>query len=243
MLQLVRLTTGYRSRGRCFPVSERLDGRLPAGRLTCLAGTNGAGKSTLLRTMAGLLRPLAGSVVIGGRSVGTMSPGERARTVAVVLTGRPEADFLTVGELAAMGRMPHTGFSGRLSDRDRDVVARALDRAGIAHMATRPVTTLSDGECQRALVARALAQETPVLLLDEPTAFLDFPAKSALFGLLADLAHTEGKTVVVATHDIELAARRADLFWLLAADGLRAGTPAGLRERLMAAFGTYGLHI
>lgn len=241
MLKLEGLTTGYRSRGRTYAVSPRLEGELPAGRLTCLVGTNGAGKSTLLRTMAGLLPPLEGRVSVGGRALDALSPAERARAVAVVLTGRPDVDHLRVGELVALGRIPHTGFSGRLSAADRAVVADALRRTGIDGMARRPVTTLSDGECQRVMVARALAQATPTLLLDEPTAFLDFPAKAALFDLLADLAHTEGKAVLVSTHDVGLAARRADLFWLLDGAGLHVGEPAALQEVLEAAFGTSDL--
>ena len=241
MLRVEGLTTGYRSRGRTYAVSPQLEGELPEGRLTCLVGTNGAGKSTLLRTMAGLLPPLGGRVSVGGRALDALSPAERARAVAVVLTGRPDVAHLRVGELVALGRIPHTGFSGRLSAADRAVVADALRRTGVDGMARRPVTTLSDGECQRAMVARALAQATPVLLLDEPTAFLDFPAKAALFDLLADLAHTEGKAVLVSTHDVGLAARRADLFWLLDGAGLHAGPPAALTDALRAAFGTSDL--
>lgn len=240
MLTLDHLTTGYRVRRRTHPVSRGLCGCLERGVLTCLVGTNGTGKSTLLRTMAGLVPPLGGRVCLDGAPLGSLPPRERAKLVAVVLTGRPEADHLTVAELVALGRTPHTGFSGRLGEADRAAVGRALRLAGLAGMEQRTVRTLSDGECQRAMVARALAQATPVVLLDEPTAFLDFPTKRALFALLARLAHTEGKSVLASTHDLELARQAADRIWLLSPSGLDTGTPAGLARRMEQAFGTTG---
>lgn len=238
MFTLDNLCTGYRSRHRTHPVSTGLCGTLAPGALTCLLGTNGAGKSTLLRTMAGLAEPLAGRVCIDGVPIDSLPPEERARRVAVVLTGRPETDYLHVGELVALGRTPYTGFSGRLSEADRAVVRRALRLAAIEDMERRPVRTLSDGECQRAMVARALAQSTPAILLDEPTAFLDFPAKKGLFSLLARLAHTEGKAILVSTHDVELALRMADRVWLLSATGLREGDAERMAPAVAEAFRT-----
>ena len=238
MFTLENLCTGYRSRHRTHPVSTGLCGTLAPGALTCLLGTNGAGKSTLLRTMAGLAEPLAGRVCIDGVPIDSLPPEERARRVAVVLTGRPETDYLHVGELVALGRTPYTGFSGRLSEADRAVVRRALRLAAIEDMERRPVRTLSDGECQRAMVARALAQSTPAILLDEPTAFLDFPAKKGLFSLLARLAHTERKAILVSTHDVELALRMADRVWLLSATGLREGDAGRMAPTVAEAFRT-----
>lgn len=238
MFTLDNLCTGYRSRHRTHPVSTGLCGTLAPGALTCLLGTNGAGKSTLLRTMAGLDEPLAGRVCIDGVPIDSLPPEERARRVAVVLTGRPETDYLHVGELVALGRTPYTGFSGRLSEADRAVVRRALRLAAIEDMERRPVRTLSDGECQRAMVARALAQSTPAILLDEPTAFLDFPAKKGLFSLLARLAHTERKAILVSTHDVELALRMADRVWLLNATGLREGDAGRMAPAVAEAFRT-----
>ena len=238
MLTLEHLTTGYRARCHAHPISRGLCGCLEAGKLTCLVGTNGTGKSILLRTMAGLLSPIDGRVLLDGTPLGTLTPRERARRVAIVLTGRPETDHLTVGELVALGRTPHTGFSGRLGEADRAAVGRALRMAGLSGMERRTVRTLSDGECQRAMVARAIAQSTPVVLLDEPTAYLDFPTKRGLFDLLARLAHTEGKTILASTHDLELACRAADCFWLLSPSGLDTGTPARLAGHIARAFGT-----
>lgn len=238
MFTLDNLCTGYRSRHRTHPVSTGLCGTLAPGALTCLLGTNGAGKSTLLRTMAGLAEPLAGRVCINGVPIDRLPPEERARRVAVVLTGRPETDYLHVGELVALGRTPYTGFSGRLSEADCAVVRRALRLAAIEDMERRPVRTLSDGECQRAMVARALAQSTPAILLDEPTAFLDFPAKKGLFSLLARLAHTERKAILVSTHDVELALRMADRVWLLSATGLREGDAGRMAPAVAEAFRT-----
>lgn len=236
MFTLDHLCTGYRSRHRTHPVSTGLCGELTPGALTCLLGTNGAGKSTLLRTMAGLAEPLGGRVCIDGVPLGSLPPEERARRVAIVLTGRPETDYLRVGELVALGRTPYTGFSGRLSEADHAEVRRALRLTAIEGMERRPVRTLSDGECQRAMVARALAQSTPAILLDEPTAFLDFPAKRGLFTLLARLAHTEGKAVLVSTHDVELALRMADRIWLLSDTGLSEGDAGRMAPAVAEAF-------
>ena len=201
-----RLTVGYRG----HRVVEDISLSLPSGRLVCLLGPNGAGKSTLLRTLCGFQPPIAGTVTISGNDITTMSAAEVARLVSVVLTDRPLTPSLTAAEMVGMGRAPYTGFWGRLSDDDRRLVSEAMQTVGIAPLATRRMGRLSDGERQKVMIAKALAQHTPVIVLDEPTAFLDYPSKVAVMKTLARLAHDEGKTILMSTHDLELAAQLGD---------------------------------
>ena len=201
-----RLTVGYRG----HRVVEDISLSLPCGRLVCLLGPNGAGKSTLLRTLCGFQPPIAGTVTISGSDITTMSAAEVARLVSVVLTDRPLTSSLTAAEMVGMGRAPYTGFWGRLSDDDRRLVSEAMQTVGIAPLATRRMSQLSDGELQKVMIAKALAQHTPVIVLDEPTAFLDYPSKVAVMKTLARLAHDEGKTILMSTHDLELAAQLGD---------------------------------
>lgn len=201
-----RLTVGYRG----HRVVEDISLSLPCGRLVCLLGPNGAGKSTLLRTLCGFQPPIAGTVTISGSDITTMSAAEVARLVSVVLTDRPLTPSLTAAEMVGMGRAPYTRFWGRLSDDDRRLVSEAMQTVGIAPLATRRMGQLSDGELQKVMIAKALAQHTPVIVLDEPTAFLDYPSKVAVMKTLARLAHDEGKTILMSTHDLELAAQLGD---------------------------------
>ena len=201
-----RLTVGYRG----HRVVEDISLSLPCGRLVCLLGPNGAGKSTLLRTLCGFQPPIEGTVTISGSDITTMSAAEVARLVSVVLTNRPLTPSLTAAEMVGMGRAPYTGFWGRLSDDDRRLVSEAMQTVGIAPLATRRMGQLSDGERQKVMIAKALAQHTPVIVLDEPTAFLDYPSKVAVMKTLARLAHDEGKTILMSTHDLELAAQLGD---------------------------------
>lgn len=201
-----RLTVGYRG----HRVVEDISLSLPCSRLVCLLGPNGAGKSTLLRTLCGFQPPIAGTVTISGSDITIMSAAEVARLVSVVLTDRPLTPSLTAAEMVGMGRAPYTGFWGRLSDDDRRLVSEAMQTVGIAPLATRRMGQLSDGERQKVMIAKALAQHTPVIVLDEPTAFLDYPSKVAVMKTLARLAHDEGKTILMSTHDLELAAQLGD---------------------------------
>jgi cobalamin transport system ATP-binding protein len=230
VIVLDALSVGYRV-GRRPPraVLAGVSALAAAGELTVLVGPNGAGKSTLLHTVAGLLPPLTGTVSIDGDDLAALPPAERARRLAVVLTERVEPGLLSVDELVALGRHPHTGPTGALREADRAAVAAAVDAAGAGYLSGRRVAELSDGERQRVLVARALAQEPAVLLLDEPTAFLDVSARVGLLGLLRRLARDDGLCVLVSTHDLEPALRVADRVWLLdRAGGLRTGPPEAL---------------
>lgn len=201
-----RLTVGFRG----HRVVEDISLSLPCGRLVCLLGPNGAGKSTLLRTLCGFQPPIEGTVTISGSDITTMSAAEVARLVSVVLTDRPLTPSLTATEMVGMGRAPYTGFWGRLSDDDRRLVSEAMQTVGVDSLATRRMGRLSDGERQKVMIAKALAQHTPVIVLDEPTAFLDYPSKVAVMKTLARLAHDEGKTILMSTHDLELAAQLGD---------------------------------
>ncbi|MFF7177502.1 ATP-binding cassette domain-containing protein [Streptomyces sp. NPDC008121] len=222
-------TRSPRGRGASRAVLSGLDLEARAGELTVLLGPNGAGKSTLLRTLSGLLPPLDGRIRIGGADLAHQPPTTLARRLAVVLTDRVDAGLLSVRELAGLGRHPHTGFTGRLTAVDHAAVEWSLKAVGARHLADRPAAELSDGERQRVLTARALAQEPEVVLLDEPTAFLDVPSRVALTVLLRDLARDKGLTVVVSTHDLELALRVADAVWLVDRDSrVHAGAPEDL---------------
>ncbi len=205
---------------------------LAQGTLTCLIGPNGAGKSTLLRALAGYEPPLAGRMLIGGQDLQALTVGERAQVVSVVLTDRIDGVALSVNDIVTMGRAPYTGLLGNTTAADRQMVAQALEMVGISHLATRRIGTLSDGERQKVMVARALAQHTPVILLDEPTAFLDFPSKVALMRLLSHLAATQAKTILMSTHDLEIAAAMADNLIEIHEHTIRKTTAAEVRARI-----------
>ena len=231
-LELVGLAVGYRPhRGRRPPrvVAEAIRAAAAPGELTALLGPNGTGKSTLLRTLAGLQPALAGQILLDGTDLTRLRSRDRARKVAVVLTDRVDVGLLSARELVGLGRHPHTNHSGALDDTDREIVRWALDVTRASTLADRPVSELSDGERQRVLIARALAQQPALLLLDEPTAFLDAPSRVAVTGLLRGLAREHNLIVVVSTHDVDLALRVADQVWLLDAHRvLRAGPPEHL---------------
>lgn len=228
-ISLKALSTGYRSRGDTRVVTSPFDAELRPGSLTCLLGPNGAGKSTLLRTLAGFMPPLSGSVDIAGRDLASMSPGQLAHTIAVVLTERPSAAHMTVYDTVALARSPYTGFWGALRDSDRQAVQQALEDTGADEMAHRNISTLSDGQLQKVMVAKALAQDTPAIFLDEPSAFLDFPSKVDLMRLLRRLAHDRSKVVLISSHDVEISLQLADTLWMLGCDGSVAiGSPAQL---------------
>ena len=207
VIRLSHLSVGY---SPSLPVVSGINAVVRSGQLTCLTGENGIGKSTLLKTLTGFLPKLGGELLLDGREVGTFSQRELARQVSIVLTQKPDIQNLTVEEVAGLGRSPYTGFFGRLHDADRTVIADALASVGIEPLRNRMIQTLSDGERQKVMIAKALAQQTPVILLDEPTAFLDFPSKAETFRLLQRMAHDRDKLILLSTHDLGLAVRFAD---------------------------------
>lgn len=232
------LWTGYSGCKGETVISEGINATLRRGELTCLLGPNGAGKSTLLKTLSGFLAPLRGEIYVDRRAWGDFTERELSRTISVVLTERLNVTNMTAAELVALGRSPYTGFSGSLSGHDRSVVHDALVSVGIEEMAHRTVQTLSDGERQKVMIAKSLAQETPIIYLDEPTAFLDYPSKVEIMLLLQRLAREHGKTVFLSTHDLEMALQIADRVWLLdRVNGLTVGVPEDLA--LDGALGRY----
>lgn len=223
------LSIGYRQRRQTRPVQQHLDFELHRGQLTCLLGANGAGKSTLLRTLSASQPPLSGQLTLAGRPLSDYSERERSRTIGVVLTDKTQAGGLTVRELVALGRQPHTGFFGRLSADDEQKITTALEAVGIAHKAQRYTAELSDGERQKVFIAKALVQECPLILLDEPTAFLDVVSRIDILRLLHRLALKEQRAILLSTHDIDQALVLADRLWLLRPQGgLTTGTPEDL---------------
>lgn len=238
MIRIDDLTIGYAAKGGAKVVASGLCASLRGGEMTCLIGANGVGKSTLLRTLSGFQAPLSGHVYIDGRPMGDFSVSELSRVVGVVLTGRPETGNLTVEELVALGRNPYTGFWGTLTEADRRIVEESMELTGIAGLARRMVYSLSDGERQKMMIAKALAQQTEVVFLDEPTAFLDYPSKVEMMQLLHRLAVDTGKVIFMSTHDLELTLRIADRLWLMSGGGeLHVGTPRELADAgLLARF-------
>lgn len=228
---LSSLSIGYRLRGGDKVVAAGINASLHAGELTCLIGANGAGKSTLLKTLAAFLPKLGGSIYIKDKEVADYTNRELSQLVGVVLTSRPEAENMTAEEVVGLGRTPYTGFWGTLGTDDRRIVTESMEQVGVAHLATRTVTTLSDGERQKVMLAKALAQQTPIIILDEPTAFLDYPSKVDTLLLLTRLSHETGKTVFMSTHDLELALQTADRLWLMPGNGhVITGTPRELAD-------------
>ncbi len=229
-LRTTDLAVGYQNpRHSPLQVAAGVNAELRPGELVCLIGPNGAGKSTLLRTLAGMQKPLAGRVELLGHDIHRLSPPQRARYLAIVSTERPDIGLLSVYALVALGRHPYTGRLGYLTARDHAVVQRALEAVGAVALAERHFNTLSDGERQKALIARALAQEPEVMILDEPTAFLDLPRRIEILYLLRDLARRDGMSILLSTHDLDLALRSADQLWLLPGDGhLQTGLPEDL---------------
>ncbi len=212
------LAVGYRNGKQQVTLLSGLNLHLNKGKLVALLGQNGAGKSTLLRAITCDERPIGGTIEVDGKNLLEMPQKERSRLLGLVSTERIQAGALTVEELVGLGRQPHTGFLGRLDDEDHRIVRQAMADAGIAAKAGDYIASLSDGERQKAMIARALAQETPLIVLDEPTAFLDVASRIETMRLLQTLAHDRGKAVLLSSHDISQSLMLADELWLITTD-------------------------
>ena len=204
------LATGYKGKHKTHIVARDINASIYAGELTCLLGANGAGKSTLLHTLSGFLPKLSGEIRIMNKEVEKYSDADMSKVISVVLTEKCDLRNMTVEEMVALGRSPYTGFWGVLKKGDKEIVSRAIAGVGIEVLTGRMMHTLSDGEKQKVMIAKALAQETPVIFLDEPTAFLDFPSKVEMMQLLHRLSRDTGKTIFMSTHDLELALETVD---------------------------------
>jgi iron complex transport system ATP-binding protein len=234
---LKELSIGYHAKNGTRIVAEGINAAIRQGELTCLLGANGVGKSTLLRTLSAFQPKLGGEIIIrsqesGDRSqeIDALTDKELSRMIGVVLTEKPDIRNMTVRELVALGRSPYTGFWGTLHDDDWQVVDEAIDAVRIDGLRERMVHTLSDGERQKVMIAKALAQQTPVIFLDEPTAFLDFPSKVEVMQLLRRLAIEAQKTIFLSTHDFELALQVADKLWLMEIGDRSQNTGDGRQE-------------
>lgn len=228
-IHIENLSIGYPGKSDVKVVADGICAGINSGELTCLLGANGVGKSTLLRTLSAFQPKLGGEIRIQGKEFESYTDKQLSRVISVVLTEKCDIRNMSVTELIGLGRSPYTGFWGTLTKEDRQVVERAVALVGIPHLAHRMVHTLSDGERQKVMIAKALAQETPVIYLDEPTAFLDFPSKVEMMQLLHHLSRQTDKTIFLSTHDLELALQIADKIWLMdKANGVTIGTPEDL---------------
>jgi iron complex transport system ATP-binding protein len=214
MLTTKGLTVGYRVDA---PLFSNLSLSLYSGQLVCLMGPNGAGKSTLIRTIAGLQPKLDGELSNHGE-----------KHLAVVLTDKVSASHMTAGELMTYGRYPHLGWNVSLDDADRKMIREVIEQVRVGHLINKRLYELSDGQLQMVMIARALVQDTPVLLLDEPTAHLDLNNRLEIMNLLRELAHLHDKAILLATHELDLALQTADVVWLIAQANIRQGIPEDL---------------
>jgi len=230
VIETTALTIGYRSGSKHEQIiHESLDLQLFAGELTALLGLNGAGKSTLIRTLCGFQPALSGSIKLMGNELADFSQSRLGRTIGVVLTEKTNAGGISVYELVSLGRHPYTDFLGKLKHIDHQIIEEAIEAVGIAHKAHDYVSELSDGERQKAMIAKVLAQQCPVILLDEPTAFLDVTSRIETMSLLRRLAVEQQKAILLSTHDLELAIQTSDCLWLQAKGcPMRCGTPEDL---------------
>lgn len=229
ILKISNLSIGYKTK----VIASGINAELQPGKLTCLVGRNGVGKSTLLRTLAGFQPSLGGEVSVGDIPLSSLDRKQRAQQVSVVLTGRPDLQQMAVRDVIGMGRSPYTDMWGRLSDADCAIVKECMEMVGVQHLADRSIDTLSDGECQKTMIAKAMAQQTPIILLDEPTAFLDYPSKVETMRLMKHIAGKMSGGILLSTHDMEMAIHLADELWVMTTDHqLLTGTPLQLDEVL-----------
>ncbi len=229
IIDLVNLEIGFASgKGRGQSLMGPVSTTAFSGELIAVMGRNGSGKSTLLRTIAGLMNALQGEIHILGNMLAAYSRKELARIMGYVSTEVVRVPGLSVENLVELGRYPHTNWLGKLNSSDRQVVESALDLTSLQTLRNRDLDELSDGERQRAMIARTLAQDTRILILDEPTAFLDLSHRYEIIDLLGNLARDHGKTVIYSTHDLQIALRQADKIWLIHKREMLEGAPEDL---------------
>ena len=225
LLSAINLSVGYSN----FTVQSNLNLDLQAGELVCLIGPNGSGKSTLMRTLAGLQKPISGKTLIVEKNINLLSQTGKARLISMVLTDRVDVENARVFDIVSLGRYPHTHWWGGISAEDEKIVRQAIKMVHLEEKTNHLMAQLSDGERQRAMIARALTQDTPIVLLDEPTAHLDLPNRVEIMLLLHKLAHETGKAILLSTHELDLALQAGDRIWLMdAKKGVECGTPEDL---------------
>ena len=228
LLTTTDLSIGYVHRKEIIPVQTGLQLEVRPGEMVCLIGPNGCGKSTLLRTLSGLQPPLSGKVKINGQNIIKVSAAERAQLISLVLTDRVEIENATVRSIVAMGRHPFSNWWGTLSEEEVEKVNDAIRLVHLQKKANQLFAELSDGEKQRVMIAKAFVQDTPVIMLDEPTAHLDLPNRVEIMLLLHRLAHRSGKAILLSTHELDMALQAADRIWLMTEKGIEVGVPEDL---------------
>ena len=231
-IELRNLSIGYQTKHGIKTVATNINGTIRSGELTCLLGANGVGKSTLLKTLSSFQPKTGGEILLQGQELSDYTDKQLSRLIGVVLTEKPDVRNMTVRELVSLGRSPYTGFWGTYSKDDLQVVDEAIAMVGIEPLKKRMVHTLSDGERQKAMIAKALAQQTPVIYLDEPTAFLDYPSKVEVLQLLCRISREANKVIFLSTHDVELALQMADTIWLMTqGEAVAIGSPKDLAQQ------------
>jgi iron complex transport system ATP-binding protein len=215
ILEGKNLHLGYRKGKEIFEVTSDISFSLRKGELTCLLGPNGVGKSTLLKAILGQNPPIGGELTFQDKPLSAFDRQSLSKSISVVLTDKITSGNLTVAQLVALGRIPHTGWLGKLQEKDREKVEAAIRATKTGYLHDRRLSELSDGQLQKVMIARALAQDGDLLILDEPTAHLDLVNRYEIMHLLRDIAHQQGKSVLVVTHDLEIAIETADQFWLM----------------------------
>lgn len=229
ILKTSSLKIGYTHRKKNTIIQSDLNLIVKSGEMVCLIGPNGSGKSTLLRTLAGLQLPLSGKSIINGVDIQKISTRERALLISLVLTDRIDIENATVKSVIAMGRHPHTNWWGSVNEETLTQVQKAVSMVHLENKSDKLIAELSDGEKQRVMIAKAFVQDTPIIILDEPTAHLDLPNRVEIMLLLHKLAHETGKTVIISTHELDMALQAADRVWLMTADkGIEVGVPEDL---------------
>ncbi|PCH76094.1 MAG: ABC transporter ATP-binding protein [Flavobacteriaceae bacterium] len=218
------VSIGYQTRKKQTVIATGINIALYKGTLVCLLGKNGIGKSTLLRSITNVQPVLSGDILIKNKSILDYSPAEFSKTISLVLTERLPESNLTVYEIVALGRQPYTNWIGTVTASDRDFINRALKETNTTHLAAQKISELSDGQLQKVMIARAIAQDTELIILDEPTAHLDIHHKIETFSLLKKLARDFGKTILISTHEIQIALQLADELWLMKEEGIISGS-------------------
>lgn len=231
MLQLKNLHIGYKQKHGIKEVLSGLNLAMNKGELVGLIGSNGIGKSTLLKTIIGALAPLSGEIFIGEKNINSLSQQEISRLISIVLTDKIGGFNLTVFDVVAAGRIPYLNAFGQLKENDIGIVNHSLETAGIKDLGRNFFDELSDGQKQKVLIAKSLAQQTPVILMDEPTAFLDFESRKQLFRILEELVKEQQKLVIVSSHDLEVLFQHTGrVLYLKGKNDYYFGSPGQVRE-------------
>jgi iron complex transport system ATP-binding protein len=228
ILTTTSLSIGYQSKGKNNLIAENLNLNLAAGQLISLVGANGIGKSTLLRTLTGIQKPLKGAVFLNEKNIHDFQSLELAQNLSLVLTEKLPPSSLTVFELIALGRQPYTNWLGNLSSEDYEKINQAIELTHIGHLVDKKHHEISDGQLQIVLIARALAQDTPLIILDEPTTHLDLLHKVSVFKLLKKLSQETDKCILFSTHDIDLGIQLSDEMIVMTEENLVQDQPCNL---------------